>query len=102
MVSYASRIIGRGTTGTSSGVVMGPGLGVELDTHAQITLFHLATVMNTLVQNSASLVRLLRTHFMEEFRQVLCCVYSCYMWYMSIIIHSLFAYSTRSFIKPKP
>lgn len=70
MVSYASHVIGRGTTATSSGLLMGPGVGTELDTQAQVTLFHLATIMNALVQNSAGLVRLLKTHFTEEFRQV--------------------------------
>ena len=73
MVSYASHVISRGTTATTTSstmVDMGPGLGAELDPQAQVTLYHLATVMNTLVQNSSSLVQLLRTHFTEEFRQV--------------------------------
>ena len=75
MVSYASHVISRGTTATttaasSSAVDMGPGLGAELDPQAQVTLYHLATVLNTLVQNSSSLVQLLRANFTEEFRQV--------------------------------
>lgn len=75
MVAYASHVIGRGTTATtaaasSSAVDVGPGLGVELDPQAQVTLYHLATVMNTLVQNSSSIVQLLRANFTEEFRQV--------------------------------
>ena len=73
MVSYASHVIGRGTVATASSnsvIEMGPGLGAELDPQAQVTLYHLATVMNTLVQNSSSLVQLLRANFTEEFRQV--------------------------------
>ena len=74
IVAYASHVIGRGTTATttlsSSAVDMSPGLGAELDPQAQVTLYHLATVMNTLVQNSSSLVQLLRANFTEEFRQV--------------------------------
>jgi hypothetical protein len=69
MVSYASHVIGRGTTASSSAVDIGPGLGVELDPQAQVTLYHLATVMNTLVQNSSTTVQLLRANFTEEFRQ---------------------------------
>ena len=77
MVAYASHVIGRGTTASttapsssSTAVDMDPGLGAELDPQAQVTLYHLATVMNTLVQNSSSVVQLLRANFTEEFRQV--------------------------------
>ena len=74
MVAYASHVIGRGTmattTASSSTIDVGLGLGAELDPQAQVTLYHLATIMNTLVQNSSSLVQLLRANFTEEFRQV--------------------------------
>ena len=76
MVAYASHVIGRGTTASttasfsSTAVDMGPGLGAELDPQAQVTLYHLATVMNALVQNSSSVVQLLKANFTEEFRQV--------------------------------
>lgn len=55
-------------TTSGSQADIGPGIGMELDPQAQVSLFHLATVLNTLVQNSPSLVQLLRTHFTEEFR----------------------------------
>ena len=71
MVSYASHIIGRGTmASTSITVAIGSAAGMELDAQAQVTLFHLTTVMNILVQNSTDVVKLLRTNFAEEFRQV--------------------------------